>query len=336
MLFTLTSGFADSNRLVANIEPSIARSHDPSRAEVPHSSSAAKPLTTGLSQQTPSLSPTQSFADDGLELTLADIQDFEMRKMTAQLMAIAPDISVADLYHLLVEKHGRFDVAKQDVVRMSRGPTIPMPAVRSSTQARAATVPLTDPIQTMDVGDKPGVKIDFDDPLFIWDIEAPLTPPPQSRKRKKASQPKNGVSKKKPKCSEGTSKFPRRSDSPRPRAQGLNSTKPSPAKLSKTTKDTSRTYAKALQDFGDYKTKSKKAGNAGDINRGVRETSYDREFIVSDDEKLDNSDGSYSDSEQSAASDVDMMPVDADLVIDMQPEHAYDSDVLSSPSVGKR
>lgn len=216
-------------------------------------------------------SPTRLFADDGVELTLAHIGDLEQRKMTAQLMAIAPDIPIADLYHLLMDRQGRFDVAKQDVLRMSSTSLTSLFSARSSAQTKAGTVPLASPTQKMGAIDKPIVKIDFDDPRFIWDIEVPTTPPQGSRTRKRYSRAKN---------------------------QG----------------------------------KATKVGSAGDINRGMRETSYDREFIIPDDEILSNSDASYSDSNQSSSSDIDMMDIDSDLAIDMQPEYAYNSDILSSPS----
>lgn len=213
--------------------------------------------------------------------------DFELRKKTAQLMAIAPGVPVADLYHLLVNKKCLFDAANQEAMRMSENPFTPKPA-KASIQARAATVPPTDSVHQEDDSAGPWIKIDFDNPAFRYDhVDAPATPPPDSRRQKQRKRPKE---------------------------------------------NTRKTTTEPLKGVrGDRKSTSCRQS---DINRGVRETSYDRDFVVPDDDDgaLDNSDDSYSDSDESATSDTDMMDDDADLSIDMEPPYAYNSDILSSPS----
>lgn len=255
--------------------------------------------------------PHTAFADDGVELQLGDISDFELRKKTAQLLAIAPGLPVADLYHLLVEKEGRFEAAKEHVIRQSQ-----TPFSSTSLQVREKTIPPADPVpKDEDVT----IKIDFDDDFFIYDDECPDNQLPDLRQPKQSSHPK------KAKKSRAV---------PKPR-KGL------------ATKKTAR-------ESGEY---------TGDINRGIRETSHDREFIASDDEvPLDDSDADYSDSDQSVAtvtsssdSDTDMAideepeypssvsaetasemdtDDDEDLEIDMQPEYAYNADVWASPNPG--
>ena len=75
-----------------------------------------------------------------------------------------------------------------------------------------------------------------------------------------------------------------------------------------------------------------KGRGAGDINRGMRETSYDRSFIVSDEEVLvEDSDDTYSESD---GADVDMTDDGTDPTIDMEPGYSYNSDILSSPMSG--
>jgi len=255
--------------------------------------------------------PHTAFADDGVELQLGDISDFELRKKTAQLLAIAPGLPVADLYHLLVEKEGRFEAAKEHVIRQSQ-----TPFSSTSLAVREKTIPPADPVpKDEDVK----IKIDFDDDFFIYDDECPDNQLPDLRQPKQSSHPK---------------KAKKSRDVPKPR-KGL------------ATKKTAR-------ESGEY---------TGDINRGIRETSHDREFIASDDEvPLDDSDADYSDSDQSVAtvtsssdSDTDMAideepeypssvsaetasemdtDDDEDLEIDMQPEYAYNADVWASPNPG--
>lgn len=253
------------------------------------------------------------FADDDVELKLGDISDFELRKKTAHLLTIAPGLPVADLYHLLMEKEGRFEAAEEDIVRKSQTPFI-----LTSLPVREKTMPPADPVlEDEDVK----VKIDFDDEFFIYDAECPDTQLPDLRRPKQRSRPKKAK-------------------------KGLQKAAPKPRKGFATKKSTKET--------GEY---------TGDINRGVRETSHDREFIASDDEApLDDSDPDYSDSDRTAATDTSSSECDTEMEvreepvyassvsaestsamdtdddedpeIDMQPEYAYNPDVLASPNPG--
>ncbi|KAF3041886.1 hypothetical protein E8E12_004789 [Didymella heteroderae] len=217
-------------------------------------------------------SPASSYANDSIELTLADITDCNLRQETARLMAVAPGLPVADIYHLLMERRVHFEAAKQDVIRQSQRP---FATQRPQPQTRAATFPSTrsDDIQR-DVENDTYIKIDFDDPEIIFDKDAPTESLPESSRQRRPSQA-------------------------RPKKSAKKST-----------------------------VKSSKGRVAGDINRGMRETSYDRSVIVPDEEVLEDADETYSESDNA---DVDMTDDGTDLTIDMEPEFSYNSDILSGP-----
>lgn len=223
-------------------------------------------------------------ADDSIDLTLADIADFHLRQTTAQLMMVAPGLPVADLYRLLIDRRGHFEAAKQDVIRQSQQPYASVSPQRPLAPSRAATVTQTTHDIVPVIGDEPFIKLDFDDPDFMWDNAASEEP----RKQKRPSRARAG-------------KF----------AKGSGSK----GKLSK-----------RLSSKG-------KGKSAGDVNRGMRETSYDRSFVVPDEEVLPDSDETYSDDTDpvSDQADVDMTDDGTNLTIDMKPRYSYNSDLLASP-----
>ena len=134
-------------------------------------------------------SSTSSYADDGIELTLADITDFNLRQKTADLMVVAPGLPVADLYHLLMERKGRFEEAKQDVIRQSQRSFAKPRTQRPLPPARAATVSTTVPNDMQaEVEDDTYIKIDFDDPGFIYDDDAPVEPLAEAGRHRRNSQ----------------------------------------------------------------------------------------------------------------------------------------------------
>ena len=264
---------------------------------------------------------TASFANEGIEITLADIKDFDMRHKTAQLMAAAPGLPVADLYHLLVDLKGHLEGAKREAIRRSQAPFSPSPP-RQSDSGRAATVPIPNKAQD-DVDDDDKIKIEFDH-TFTWDNDAPAAPPPELGRRRHHNKP-----------------IPKTASKPASSQcftfSEIFSAKPSPP----ATKSFKAQHAKPTKSFDAagkprkghaIKVTKGKAKTSGDINRGMRATSYDREFIVPDEEViLENSDDTYSDSSDNSASDIDMTDDETDLAIDMEPEYAYNSDILSSP-----
>ncbi|CAO2653440.1 Nn.00g028510.m01.CDS01 [Neocucurbitaria sp. VM-36] len=104
---------------------------------------------------------TNAEDDDNIELRLADISDFDLRRKVAQLMAVAPAVPVRDLYHLLIDSKGLFPFAKGRAIRAIKpaASTSPTPAV-------------TSPMRDMDT-EEIMVKIDPNDPAFEWDADAP-------------------------------------------------------------------------------------------------------------------------------------------------------------------
>lgn len=197
-------------------------------------------------------------------------------------MAEAPGLPVADLYHLLMDRGGHFEAAKQDAIRRSQRPSTVFSTPKPPALARAATVPLTAPVDIQEqLEDETYVKIDFDDPDFKFDNDAPVEPPSELGRRRhhNQAQPK---------------------------------------------KTASKSIAKPVKNIA----------RARDINRGMRATSYDLAFIVPDDEVLEDSDETYSMSDDSGTSDVDMTDDGTDSCIDMEPEYSYNSNILSSLSSG--
>jgi hypothetical protein len=280
-------------------------------------------------------SPASSYADDGIELTLAGITDFNLRQKTADLMVVAPGLPVADLYHLLMERKGRFEEAKQDVIRQSQKSFAKPRTQRPLPPARAATVSTTVPndMQT-EVEDDTYIKIDFDDPGFIYDNDAPVEPLAEAGRHRRNSQVRSKKSVKK-----STTK-PTKSSTNATRLSGTTSTRlqspscsvrrpPSTPTKSRTKTPTYHTTPRRAADFiKGHAAKSVTGKGAGDINRGMRETSYDRSFIVPDEEVLLEDSDTYSESEEV---DIDMTDDGTDLTIDMGPEYSHNSDILSSP-----
>lgn len=272
------------------------------------------------------LSPTPSSADNRVELTLADIGDFDLRKKTAQLMAVAPGLPVSDLYHILVEKKGHFEVAKQDLIRASQAPCAQYLRAKLNVSSQAA--PIED-----DYVDKEEdmIKIDLDDPVFMWDNDAPATPPPEPLRRKQSSKAKTGTTARQKK----SGMQPVQSNKSIEQAQRPKAVRSCPPNMSnvqheRTTKVGTVSPSPAAFS-GCYSSDGTKAKVAVGINRGIRATSYDLEFIVPDDRFIEDTDESYSESDGSYSSDIDMDDDGTDLGIDMEPEYAYNSEVLSSP-----
>ncbi|KAJ6199198.1 hypothetical protein J3E72DRAFT_430371 [Bipolaris maydis] len=116
------------------------------------------------------------------DMTLVDIDDFEMRKKVAQLMAVAPALPVRDLYHLIIDSEGRLSKARKKAIRMSEAPAI----LRTTTQLSLQPRTLTNNSDTegfiVNISDsdtpKATVKIEPSDPVFKWDEDEPAPEPP--------------------------------------------------------------------------------------------------------------------------------------------------------------
>ena len=282
-------------------------------------------------------SPASSYADDGIELTLADIADFSLRQKTADLMVVAPGLPVADIYHLLMERKGRLEEAKQDVIRQSQRRFATLPTQRPVPQARAATMPITTPNDMQkEVENDTYIKIDFDDPSFIYDNDAPVEPIAEAgrRRRNSRARPKKFAKKStanlKPMKTSTNALQPSGPTSTRTRSPSCSVPHPrTPTKSRVKAPTTPTTPTRAGKSRKGHVVKSLKGKGVGDINRGLRETSYDREFIVSDEEILvEASDDTYSEGEEA---DIDMTDDGTDLTIDMEPGYSYNSNILLSP-----
>ncbi|KAF1936726.1 hypothetical protein EJ02DRAFT_427263 [Clathrospora elynae] len=117
-------------------------------------------------------------SNNDMALALADIPDFVLRLKVAQLMAVAPGLPVRDLYHLIINSKHDFPLGS---IPQPLHPFAFAPEVANLTQG-------LDEIVT---------KIDYNDPLFEWDVDTPYPEPaPQPKARsqnrnRKQSRPPN-------------------------------------------------------------------------------------------------------------------------------------------------
>ncbi|EUC42338.1 hypothetical protein COCMIDRAFT_103834 [Bipolaris oryzae ATCC 44560] len=130
------------------------------------------------------------------DMRLVDIDDFEMRKKVAQLMAVAPALPVRDLYYLIIDSEGRLSKAKKKAIRMSEAPD----TLRTSTQLslQPQTLVNKSDIEGAIVNNsnsdtqKTMIKIDLSDPIFKWDEDEPVPePPPTAKPGRSKSATKN-------------------------------------------------------------------------------------------------------------------------------------------------
>jgi hypothetical protein len=229
------------------------------------------------------------------DMTLADITDFSLRSMVAQLMTVAPALPVGDLYHLVIDSKGHLPTARRYAIRMSEAPIACRQSVRSPLH-------ISSPLERNEDDDEIMVKIDPNDPAFEWDTDEPplpeLAPKPKVQPPSKPSmKPKNKQSKTKSIVGPPTKSI-----------VGL------PTKCTKS------------------ETKSRpnirvKCTKSTPINpTHTRESSFDREFVVPDNAvHLVLSDSDEEDAGPPIThddSDIEMIDDPLDLSIDMQPTYA--------------
>ncbi|RAR02376.1 hypothetical protein DDE83_008598 [Stemphylium lycopersici] len=130
-----------------------------------------RPLQTKPESQTPP-STTRSSKDHANgrveareNMTLLDIDNFELRSKVAQLMAVAPDLPIRDLYHLIIGSEGQFSKAKKHAIRLSKVPERHHPA--------APPLPPSQQHAFNSHVDELMVKIDPNDPAFEWYEDEP-------------------------------------------------------------------------------------------------------------------------------------------------------------------
>ncbi|KAF2870876.1 hypothetical protein BDV95DRAFT_574815 [Massariosphaeria phaeospora] len=109
------------------------------------------------------------------DLRLADISNFDMRSKVAQLMAIAPDLPVQDLYNLLMDKNGEVRAASSEALKRTATPFV-------DDHQRWQKNSLTTTVKQ-----ETKVKFDLDDPFFTYDTDEP-TPEPTRNTRVSRAQ----------------------------------------------------------------------------------------------------------------------------------------------------
>ena len=124
-------------------------------------------------------------------MTLSDIQDYDMKDKVRRLRGIAPHLSVRDLYEALIISRGDFE-AVRDRVHLHAHRSARKGNLHSPNQSQ-------DNAKTEDEDVK--IKIDFDDPAFIFDNDAPTNNPvdpryhryqsPEKPKKSKTTQSAN-------------------------------------------------------------------------------------------------------------------------------------------------
>jgi hypothetical protein len=250
-------------------------------------------------------------------LKLKDISDFPLRSKVAQLMAVAPAFSVSQLYHLLVDKEGHFETAKQYIMPKSpASQTVSYPATSGQPPAILSQCSNSNPTQDP-YDDQVMVKIDWDNSDLLFDNDAPSFFFPEAKKPKKKPAKKTPQSKavSKPKKQQ-TKKQPQ----PRKRAplQKPSTTKAPPKKPHASHTTTAHTNKAAspvsppprpASISTDPPPKIQTRATHARANTSVKRTAYtlprsskhkslrDSDFLVPDEHVLSDSDQSYIDSD---------------------------------------
>jgi hypothetical protein len=244
----------------------------------------------------------------GSELTLADITDFDIRSSVAKLMAIAPTLPIKDLFHLLLDTKGDFRLAHERTIRANQTPQRHRHVTGQMKQRSLASS--QDPY-----GDEIMVKIDPNDPAYEWDSDAPEPEPiamPRSKHRSNKPPPKPSAS---------------RTEAHKP---------PKP------TKAVFNAHASLVPMESCLGNGGKKTMEACKFSSISRETSSDREYLVSDDNASLASDDSYEDASSeddrtsSSRSDIVLEgseEEEEDVKIDIEP---YNSRALGKKQRGQR
>lgn len=247
-------------------------------------------------------------------------------------MAVAPGLPVADLYHLLMERGGQFEATKQEVIRASQAPCARPSQYRPNATGRAAVVPCASPIDVQE--EEKHIKIDLDDPAFMWDNDAPATPPPEPCRRRLKNEARSKKSTTKAATTQrgNNAKSSQRSKCNLKQTRRLAVAAYCSRKMSEVQaaninrSDVSPSFA--AKSSQNHRVTGSKGKSAVVVNRGMRATSYDLEFIVPDDQAIQDSDESYSESDYEHTSDCDVEDDGIDLSIDIGPEYALESGIL--------
>lgn len=210
---------------------------------------------------------------DNVDMTLADIPDFDLRSKLAQLMAVAPSIPVRDLYNLLIDSKGVFPVAKERAIRASQPPQACRSARHPNPPSYEPTTPIS-PARGVD-SDEEMVKIEPDDPAFEWDADAPdlelVEQQKQCMQKKSKARQKSTP---RPSADQSKANTSKNRDKPSARSSKSNVRKPPPPDISG--------------------NKSNRV-SAPSPRRRERSNSIDGDFVIPDDVSFVDADASYYD-----------------------------------------
>jgi hypothetical protein len=245
-------------------------------------------------------------------MTLANIDDFNLRLKVAKLMAISPALPVKDIYDLVIEMKGHYHQAKDHLSRISQTPgpstrpqTLIEPICLSEDEEVLVEVDFDNPdearervhriVQTPSLTTRPQilpepidqseeeeliVKVDFDDPDIYLDNDVPSTPSPHVAVKATARKKKQAGA------------HPKRSTAQIAKARAKKTAKLS-MMAAVTPKHTAK-LSKAMKATVKSKTKSSTAGVKKPSNTSWsrrRSSSITRDFIVVDDDSEE--DASY-------------------------------------------
>jgi hypothetical protein len=110
---------------------------------------------------------SSSAIDNDQDLTLAAINDFDLRKKVAELMAIAPGLPIRDLYGLLLNCKGQLEPATRQAVRASQAPAF-RDERQPSRPIHAPAAPKTVNLLQDSDSDEVMIKIDLNEGFLEW------------------------------------------------------------------------------------------------------------------------------------------------------------------------
>ncbi|USP75529.1 hypothetical protein yc1106_02803 [Curvularia clavata] len=196
------------------------------------------PPSQGLSKTSEAMGHNQK------DMTLLDIDDFELRSKVAQLMAVAPALPIIELYHLVIDSEGCMAQAKKRARATSKAPYAAH-TFTPSTFGHSRNIVEGDKNDEDGYSEDVVVKVDPSNLAFEWDDDDPASRSAPTLKARPRSNLGNKAT--------DSSLLPLLK-------------KPKPTKTSETS---SRSTAKRLKVSSSQRL-------------STRETSSDRDFIVAD------------------------------------------------------
>ncbi|KAH7072150.1 hypothetical protein BKA63DRAFT_63624 [Paraphoma chrysanthemicola] len=174
----------------------------------PHSSRPiAKARTTGEHSVSARPTPECHTVDRPTKnMTLADIDEFDVRKKVADLMAVAPALPVQDLYDLLMDMEGDIVAARRHAWRASEAPQ-GRGWIKAEVESVSAPAQREDASSSLSVADDDElmIKIDPNEAFLEWDSDTPASQPALEwqSKAKKLSHDRHSKTKSKKSTTKG-------------------------------------------------------------------------------------------------------------------------------------